>query len=91
MSTLKQLRAERESAGSEYTKAIEILRAGWMTEDGSTNTPEGVFAFLCLDSLPERALIRSTLVQVAKIEECGWARKMVAALDELDGRSGDQD
>jgi hypothetical protein len=74
----------------EYAGSLGAHCAGWMTEDRPTSTPEGVFAFLCLDSLPERALIRSALVQVGKIEECKWARQMVAALDELDGKFDDQ-
>jgi hypothetical protein len=75
----------------EYAGSLGAHCAGWMTEDGPTNTPEGVFTFLCLDRLPERALIRSTLMEIGKIAECEWARRMVTALDDLDGKSVDDD
>lgn len=70
----------------EYNGSLGAHCAGWMTEDGPTNSPEGVFAFLCLDNLPDRAIIRAALEQLGKIEECGWARKMAEALDDLEGR-----
>jgi hypothetical protein len=75
----------------EYKGSLGAHCDGWMTGDGSVDTPEGVFAFLCLDSLPERKLIRSALIQVGKIEECEWARRMVVALDQLDGKSDYED
>lgn len=56
----------------------------WMDEGSPNGTPEGIFASLWLDRSADRASIKAGLKQLSKIEECAWARRMLAALEKLD-------
>lgn len=58
---------------------------GWMTSGHAIDNPAGRFASVWLrrDASPDA--IRAALVQFAQIEECEWAREMLAAFDYVDG------
>ena len=57
------------------------MSSGWMEDDHPLSNPAGVFAhnWIAKGSSPEALM--SALREFAKIEECSWAREMVAAFD----------
>lgn len=61
------------------------MSADWTTGSHALDQPAGLFASVWLrrDASPDA--IRAALVQFAQIEECDWARQMLAAFDYRDG------
>lgn len=57
------------------------MAAGWMEDGHPLHNPAGLFAYnwLARGSSPEAIL--AALRELAKIEECGWAREMLAAIE----------
>ena len=65
----------------EFNQSLGAHCADWMTGDGSTDTPEAIFASEWLDLSKDRASIKMALKEIAKIDECEWARRMLNALE----------
>lgn len=54
---------------------------GWMEDGHPLHNPAGLFAHNWLSKGSSPASIEAALRQIAKIEECTWAREMIAAID----------
>lgn len=73
-----------------YPNSLGAICMGWCEDDHPLSNPEGVFAHQLfwsemLGGDVNKAL-RPWLTEYSKIEECEWARKMLAALEYLTKR-----
>ena len=67
-----------------YAKSWGAHANGWCTDDHPLSSPEGVFALCLFGAGTQPAplpVFKAWLGEFSKIEECGWARKMLAALE----------
>lgn len=66
----------------QYRQSLGAHCAWWLDGSGyPTSTPEGVFAEEFLARNPQAEQIKAALAEFSKIEECAWARLMLAAIE----------
>lgn len=83
---LDHRRSDRITADPKHLRcSAGAMQADWTTGSHALDQPAGVFAayWLRRDASPDA--IRAALVQFSQIEECEWARQMLAAFDHTDG------
>ena len=83
---LDRRRPDRASADPKHLRcSTGAMSVEWTTGTHALDQPAGVFAtyWLRRDASPDA--IRAALVQFGQIEECEWARQMLAAFDHSDG------
>jgi hypothetical protein len=66
----------------DYNCSLGAHCSGWMVDDDDPNSsPEGIFASNWIAMNPEKEAMKMALRQFAKIDECAWARTMLAAVE----------
>lgn len=80
---------ENNETAEVYDCSVGAVSVGWCHAGDPLDWPEGWFAqvvFNAPDPMP-RATVAAWLQQFGKIEECGWARQMLAAMVIQDRRN----
>lgn len=66
--------------GRNYPSSLGAICSGWCEDGHPLSSPEGVFAAQILAGPTSPQVITAWLEEFATIEECEWARAMIAAL-----------
>jgi hypothetical protein len=75
----------QEQMAKEYTSSNGADTAGWLSEVNPIANPAGLFAYLAFRCSFETAAVAMECVrEFASIENCEWARKMLAAMERAD-------
>ncbi len=74
---------QREAA--RYSSSAGCHMDSWLASEHPFLKPEGLFINVWTECGADREAMKSALEQFAKIQECEWARTMLAGLKVLEG------